>query len=171
MSPVARCAAHPSRPAVDDCPDCGRPRCDADRAAGDGCAVCRGRTTQSTPVLPDPERLVRAALAAYAAAIAGGYVTAEYVGADLFKYLSPAFLGVICGFAATAAARNPGPGALSTRIRWLTVVFGVLGTAWGFVLEGTYGALSTSLDVLVPYLLAGAAGWLWTAPPRKPKKA
>ncbi|MCU1595617.1 MAG: hypothetical protein JWO12_3009, partial [Frankiales bacterium] len=107
-----RCAAHPGRPAVDRCPLCGLARCGADRAAWStgGCVLCQGGTperTDSYPAAAPRERVVRAALAASAAAIAWGYVTAEYVGADVFKYLSPAVLGVLCGGAATAAAGNP----------------------------------------------------------------
>lgn len=175
----ARCAAHPARPAVDSCPLCTRPRCGADQAAapGGGCAVCLGggvgaaaAVASRRHLLPSqPELLVRAMLAANAAAVAWGYVTAEYVGADLFKYLSPAVLGILCGGAATAAAGTPGPGVLGTRVRLLSVVYAVLGSALGFLLEGTYEVLSTSVDVLVPYAIAVAAAWLWTAPPRRSK--
>jgi hypothetical protein len=175
-SPAARCAAHPSRPAVDSCPRCERPRCDADRALGPGggCVVCRGADPAPTParsgrVARNRELLVRAALAADAAAVAWGYVTAEYVGADVFQYLSPAVLGVLCGGAATTAAGSPGPGVLSNRIRLVAVLFALLGTALGFVLEGTYRALTASTDVLVPYAIAAGAAWLWTTPPRRRK--
>ena len=62
----ARCAAHPSRPAVDACPVCERARCDADRALapGGGCTVCTGGDT-AIPLDPvrrkalDRELLVR----------------------------------------------------------------------------------------------------------------
>ena len=99
--------------------------------------------------------------------MAWGYVTAEYVGAEIFQYLSPAVLGLLCGGAATAAARHPAAGELASRVRWLVVVYAVLGTALGFVLEGTYAPLSLSPDVLLPYVLAGGAAWLWAAPPRR----
>ncbi|MCW2599313.1 MAG: hypothetical protein JWM02_1142 [Frankiales bacterium] len=110
---------------------------------------------------------MRGALAANVAAVAWGYVTAEYVGSQPFQYLSPAILGVLCGGAATAAAGTPLRGVLSDRVRVLSVVYALLGAALGFVLEGTYAALSTSPDVLVPYAIAAAAAWLWTAPPRR----
>ncbi|MGZ6825887.1 MAG: hypothetical protein ACXVGH_03770 [Mycobacteriales bacterium] len=168
---TARCAAHPGRPAVDACPVCERPRCGADAAAapGGGCTVCLGgapRARAGASTAGPHELLVRAALAGYAAAVGWGYVTAEYVGADLFQYLSPAVLGVLCGGAATAAAGSPRSGPLVLRVRQLSVLLAVLGSALGFVLEGTYGALSSSPDVLVPYAIAAAAAWLWTAPPR-----
>ncbi len=170
MAP-ARCAAHPGRPAVDVCPVCSRPRCGADRvsAPGGGCAVCLGEAgarRRRYPPATGPEILVRATLAAQAAAVSWGYVTAEYVGAGVFRYLSPAVLGILCGGAATAAAGTPRTGVLTTRVRQLAVVYAVLGAALGFVLEGTYRVLAGSLDVLVPYAIAGAAAWLWTAPPR-----
>jgi hypothetical protein len=44
--------------------------------------------------------------------------------------------------------------------------YALLGCALGFVLEGTYGVFAASSDVLLPYLITLAAGWLWTAPPR-----
>lgn len=114
---------------------------------------------------------MRATLAANGAAIAWGYVTAEYVGADYFEYLSPAVLGVLCGGAATAAAGSPRAGVLLHRIRLVCVLYALLGTAFGFVLEGTYGALSTSSHVLVPYAIAAGAAWLWTTAPRQPSPA
>lgn len=172
---TARCAAHPGRPAVDACPVCDRPRCGADRSAapGGGCTVCRGgggpAAAPGTAAGPR-ELLVRAALAANAAAVGWGYVTAEYVGADLFQYLSPAVLGVLCGGAATAAAAGPRRPPLLTQVRLVAVLFAVLGSALGFVLEGTYSALSSSPDVLVPYVITAAAAWLWTAPPRARSK-
>jgi hypothetical protein len=176
MDPV-RCAAHPGRPAVDTCPVCSRPRCGADQVAapGGGCAVCLGAVpnrravARSVPSATRRELLVRAALAADAAAVAWGYVTAEYVGSELFQYFSPAILGVLCGGAATAAAGTPRRGPLSNQVRLLSVVYSLLGAALGFRLEGTYDVLSTRSDVLVPYAIAAAAAWLWTAPPRRAK--
>ncbi len=109
--------------------------------------------------------LLKATLAANAVAIAMGYVVAEYVQAELFAYLAPLVLGLLTGFAATSAAGNP-RGALARRVRAVCVVYSVLGTAFGFVLEGTYGALAASTDVLVPYLLAGGAAAAWTTPPK-----
>jgi hypothetical protein len=169
---AVRCAAHPSRPAVDACPVCDRPRCGADQVAapGGGCTVCGGADGRPArrPARPPDERelLVRAALAAYAAAVAWGYVTAEYVGAGYFAYLSPAVLGVLCGGAATSAAGSPRPGPLLQRVRLAAVLLALLGSGLGFVLEGTYGVLSASTDVLVPYAITVAAAWLWTSPPR-----
>lgn len=173
MPPPARCAAHPARPAVDACPVCDRLRCGADRglAPGGGCTVCLGgsSTARRYPVAGEQELLIRAVVVANVLAVAGGYVNAEYVGAPIFQYLAPAVLGVLCGGGATAAAATPRTGTLSTRVRAVSTVYAVLGSALGFVLEGTYAAISTSFDVLLPYAIAAAAAWFWTAPP-KPKR-
>lgn len=112
---------------------------------------------------------MRAALAANATSVAMGYVAAEYVQADLFKWLAPAVLGVLTGLAATSASRNPRDLFLARRVRLVSGVYALLGTAYGFVLEGTFGVFSSSTDVWVPYLVAVAAAWAWTTPPRKKK--
>jgi hypothetical protein len=159
-----RCAAHPARPAVDACPRCGRPRCGAD-ASGPGCAVCSA--ARSTPGGRPPaavELLVRAVLAAYGAAVLAGMVNSEYIGSDYFAYVAPAIAGVATGAAATAAA--PARRVLR-HVRIAGVALGVVAVALGFVLEGTYDPVDLRAEVLVPYGIAGAAAWLWTAPPRR----
>jgi hypothetical protein len=169
MALPERCVAHPSRPAVDHCPVCDRPRCGAD-ATGPGCAVCGGRLPGATRPAPLSELLVRAALASHVLAILTGLVLQEYPGSPVFGYVAPAVGGAAVGAAATAAAGEPrGP-----ELRWvraLSVVYAVLATAYGFVLEGTYGALDARKEVLVPYVLSGAAAWFWTHPPRRRVKA
>lgn len=136
--------------------------------------MCRGdavapvvRLARTYPAALVPELLLRGLLAANAVAVAWAYVTSEYVGADVFKYLSPGVLGILCGGAATAAAGSPRRGQLGTLVRSGSVLFAVLGSALGFVLEGTYSATSTHVDVLLAYLIAAAAAWLFTAPPRQ----
>jgi hypothetical protein len=52
------------------------------------------------------------------------------------------------------------------RVRLVAVVYAVLATAFGFVLDGTYDVLDAQRAVLVPYLVAALAAWLWTRPPR-----
>ncbi|MGB8652834.1 MAG: hypothetical protein WCD35_19470 [Mycobacteriales bacterium] len=172
--PETRCAAHPGRPAVDACPVCDRPRCgaDAQAAPGEGCAVCEGGPARVPLRRPpgDLELLVRATLAGDAAAIALGYVSAEYVQSGLLAYLSSFALGVLVGGAASAAARHP-RGVLGARVRGLALLLAVLGVGLGFVLEGTYGVLDLRLDVLLSYLLAVAGCWLWTAPPKRVRAA
>jgi len=164
--PVApRCAAHPARPAVDSCPRCRRPRCGAD-AAGPGCLLCAASLlpTKGRPAAA-LELLVRASLAAHAAAFVAGLVNSEYIGSDYFSYVAPAIAGIATGAAATAAA--PSRHVLRF-VRIVAVAYGVLAVAIGLAVEGTYDPVEVvELEVLVPYALAGAAAWLWTAPPRR----
>ena len=171
---AARCAAHPGRPALDTCPVCDRPRCGADAGtrwygaggSGEGCAVCRGaQQAQGHVPAPRLELLVRGALAANLVAVVMAFVVAEYVQATFFEYAAPAVLGAFVGGTALAAAGQP-RGTDGTRMRLVAVGYTLLGCAFGFVKEGTFGALSTSTDVLVPYLVAVAACWLWTLPPK-----
>jgi hypothetical protein len=171
----ARCAAHPGRLAVDRCPVCRRPRCGADQQLGEGCTVCLATAAGDLPTHRPPsarELLVRAALAGYAMALVWAAVTAEYVGAGLLSYFSAALLGVLCAGAAMSAAGSPRGGVLARQVRVTAVPLAVLGAGLGFLLEGTYGALSLNIDVLVPYAITAAAAWQWNAPPKgkKPKK-
>jgi hypothetical protein len=165
-----RCVAHPSRPAVDHCPVCDRPRCGAD-TAGPGCAVCHG-VGAAPPARPPsaPELLVRAALACHVFALVAGVILQEYPGAPIFQYVAPAVGGAAVGAAATAAAGEP-RGPLLQRVRVIAVGYGVLATAFGFMLDGTYGVLDVRRAVLLPYLVAGAAAWLWTRPPKQKVRA
>ncbi|MCW2542470.1 MAG: hypothetical protein JWM40_22 [Frankiales bacterium] len=112
---------------------------------------------------------MRGALAGYATAVAWAYVTAEYVGAGYFQYFSPALLGILCAGAAMSAASSPRRGVLAQRIRYVGAVCALLGAGLGFLLEQTYAPWSLRADVLVPYVIAVTAAWLWNAPP-KPKK-
>ena len=163
----ARCAVHPLRRAVDACPVCARPRCagDAAEAPGGGCSACGGRSSTAAPSGPDArEQLVRAALAAYAVALLGGVVAAEYVGAQLFAYLTPFVVGVLTAAAAAAASAAPRTGPVAARVRLVAVAYAVLGVALGFVLEGSQGALAGRS--LLPYAAAVLGVVVWTLPPR-----
>jgi hypothetical protein len=170
-APGARCAVHPSRPAVDSCPVCDRPRCGADAASvAVGCLGCAGETERWAPAhrqAGDVERLVRASLASYAVAMLGGPIGSEYVGATVFEYLGPFVVGVVCGGAATRAAGTDGHGRTGRAVRWLAAAFAVLGVAFSFVLEQSQDVLSASPDVLLPYAAAVAGALLWTMPPRR----
>lgn len=106
-------------------------------------------------------------LAAEAVALLWGKVTSEYIGAPTFQYLSPAVLGVLCGGAATAAARVPDARSrLALRVRLVGVLAALIGAAYGVLDEGTHHPLSSSPQVLVPYAIAALASFLWTLPPR-----
>lgn len=166
-----RCAAHPGRIAVDSCPVCGRPRCAPDQLPS-GCTLCKARPEDPAAARRrprPPELLVRGVLAAYATTVAWAYVTAEYVEASWLAYFAPALLGILCGWAALSAARNPRRGLLLQRVRVAAVVCSVLGIGLGFLLENPYSRPPLELDVVLPYPIAAAAAWLWTAPP-KPRK-
>ena len=166
MAVEERCVAHPSRPAVDRCPVCDRPRCGAD-AMGPGCAVCGGSATgNARRAAPAPELLVRAGLAAHAMALSAGVVLQEYPGSPVFQYLAPAVAGAAVGAAATAAAGEP-RGELLLRVRVLATAYAVLATGFGFMLDGTYGVFDVERAVLLPYVVAGGAAWLWTRPPAR----
>ena len=168
--PDARCAVHPARPALDGCPVCGRPRCAADAQQGaGGCRAC-------SPVPAGPrrrpagpaERLVRGALAAFGTCLLGGLVAAQYVDAELFAYLTPFVVGVLCGAAAQAAAGGPRRGPTALRVRAVAALLAVLGVGLGLLLEGSHRPLSGA--AVVPALLALAGAVLWTAPPRRARR-
>ena len=170
LAPGERCVAHPSRPAVDRCPVCDRARCGAD-AAGPGCGVCGGKREVVQRPASAPELLVRAAIACHVVALVTGVVLQEYPGSPVFQYLAPAVGGAAVGAVATAAAGEP-RGSLLLRVRALAVVYSVLATAFGFVLDDTYDVLDLKAEVLLPYAAAAAAAWLWTRPPkRRPVRA
>jgi hypothetical protein len=111
------------------------------------------------------ELLVRGVLAADLTAVVWGFVEAEYVQAGWLQYVAPLVLGAFTGGVAMAASGQP-RGRAGTRLRLVAVVCALLGCGFGFVKEGTFGALSTSGDVLLPYLLAAAGCWGWTLPPK-----
>jgi len=116
------------------------------------------------------ERLTRASLAAYAVAIAGGYVTQQYIEAPWLQYFAPAVLGVVCAAAAVAGADNPRRSRLGQQVRVVASLFALAGVAWGVELEGTFRATTTDAAVLLPYVIAAAAAWAWAAPPRPRKR-
>ena len=170
LPPGTRCGVHPVRRAVDRCPVCSLARCaaDAETAAGGGCASCGGtpigdaRDALRRPT--DPERLVRAALAAHGVALLGGVVAAQYVGAQLFAYLTPFVVGVLTGAAAQSASGGARTGTVATRIRVVASVYAVLGVALGFALERSQDVVGAS--ALLPYAAAVAGVVLWTLPPK-----
>jgi hypothetical protein len=115
------------------------------------------------------ERLVRGALAAFGTCLLGGLVAAQYVDAELFAYLTPFVVGVLCGAAAQAAAGGPRRGPTALRVRAVAALLAVLGVGLGLLLEGSHRPLSGA--AVVPALLALAGAVLWTAPPRRARRA
>ena len=162
-----RCVAHPSRPAVDHCPNCSRPRCGAD-ATGPKCAVCsREQSIQQGRAPSELELLVRAALASYGMALVLGYVILqEYAGSPLFTYLAPALGGIAVAMVATAASGEP-RGPLRARVRIIAILFSLVAVMEGIVLEGTHSASTITGDALGAYASALAGAWLWMLPPRQ----
>lgn len=161
-----RCAVHPSRPAVDHCPVCGRPRCGADASAtpGGGCLQCRG--DQGPLVTPsatrdlDVARLVAGLLSAMLLAELLAPVVSEYVGAKGFAEITPFLLGLACAAVAATAARTHGRGRIDVVVRILGAVAAVLGTAFAFrLVPGGQSPFTPAGTVLPPYAsaLAGAA--------------
>ena len=173
LPPGTRCAVHPVRRAVDACPVCARPRCaaDAQAAPGGGCPVCGGAGAAAARTRPpgELERLVRAALAGTAVALLGGVVAAQYVGAEVFAYLTPFVVGVLTAAAAQAASGGARTGPTARRVRLVACAYAVLGTALGFALERSEGVLEARS--LPPYAAALAGAVLWSLPPKAPRPA
>ena len=165
--PVAvRCAKHPARPAVDECPVCARPRCgaDAEAAPGGGCLVCGGTTAPSdtsTHILRSPaERLIAGALVAYFVGLLGAPIASEYVGSQGFAEIVPFLLGLVCAAGAAIVTRTGGRGRLDVATRAIGGVAAVLATAFSFrLVPGGESPFTPLDDVGVPYLcaIAGAA--------------
>src|SRR5689334_4858616 len=101
VASVSACELFPSRPARPGCARCvgGDAAASCAYAATTKEAVTAGRKRRRRPV--GVEKLVRAALAADAVAMAGGHFGADYVGADHgFSLFLPLIIGVFCGWAA-----------------------------------------------------------------------
>jgi hypothetical protein len=160
-----RCAVHPARPSIGHCPVCAEPRCAADAGdTGGSCLVCCGVPVGAADANPVTLRaLAGAGLLATPVVLLGGGIASEYVDAHLFSLAVPAVLGVVVGL---ATERGAGP-ARGLPLRLLAVFYAVLGAAYGFWFEpGTGSPFHPVGRVLPPYLLAAAAAWLWTVPPR-----
>lgn len=171
--PLGRCAVHPVRRAVDRCPVCDRPRCAADAALapGGGCPVCDGAPSGGPAIVPATpgERFIRAGLAAHITAVLGGVVAAQYVGAELFAYLTPFVVGVLVAAAAQSASGSPRTASSTRTLRLLASGYALLGVALGFVIEQSEGVLATR--ALLPYVAAVAGVLLWTLPPKRARAA
>jgi hypothetical protein len=152
-----RCAAHPARPAVDECPVCGRPRCgaDAQAAPGGGCLQCGGQPA-SGPTPPsfqrDLARLIAGTLAAVFLAELLAPVVSEYVGAKGFAEITPFLLGLACAAGAATAARTHGKGGIDIVVRAIGAVAAILGTAFAFrLVPGSLSPFHPAGTVLPPY--------------------
>lgn len=132
--------------------------------------ACRGdlAAPPTRPLPPDGERLVRAALAANAAALVGGAVASQYVEAPYFAYLAPLLVGLLVAAAATRAARTDGSGPVGARVRSVAIAYALLACALGFLTQpGTPSPFDELGGKILPYLCAVAGAVLWCLPPRR----
>jgi len=154
-----RCASHPSRPAVDACPRCDRPRCGVD-ATGDDCPLCAvAPAAVDAPAPPVVPQVLLALLGSGVVAFLAAFVCAEYVEAGFLQYVVPLVTGVLCGAAGLAAARSRGHGAIGAVLRGLTCVSAVAGVAYGFHLEASQDLLTGSVYPAYALAVLGALGW------------
>jgi len=175
---ASRCAVHPARRAVDECPVCARPRCGAD-AAGFGRAGCPACAMAAPPPAPPArtELLVRAGLAAMAVALIGGWIGTQYARNRGFSLIAPALVGMAAAWAAGAAS-----GAAATRstedrrlVSVIAAVAAVLSAALAFRVYAA-GGLSPwhpAGRVVPPYVAAvvGVLAWpLLFGPPKRPRE-
>lgn len=164
-----RCAVHPSRRAADTCPVCDRPRCGVDAASfqATGCGACVV-ATRARPPAPVAERLLRAALAAFAIAFVGAWVAAQYVDTQWFGLVAPALVGLACAWAATSAAGRP----RGASVLVLAAVAALLATALSDrLVPGGQNLFLPPSHRLPPYLAAvlGALAWPVLFPAPKPR--
>jgi hypothetical protein len=166
---AGRCAAHPARRAVDDCPVCGRPRCGADvaRHGAAGCPACLS-ARRPAPLPGLAELAVRAGLAAVAVAFIGGWIGTQYARNRGFSLISPALVGIAAAWAA-AAAGGAAPRRLTSL---LAAVAAVLSAALAFRVyaAGGLSPLHPAGRVLPPYAAAVAGVLVWPlvfGPPRR----
>ncbi len=110
------------------------------------------------------ERLVRAALAASATALACGVVSSQYVGAGYFAYFLPGIAGLLTGGAGMRAAGLDGRGPLAQRVRLVTLLYALIGTGYSFALV-IGRADPFALDALLPYAATALGVYLGTRPP------
>lgn len=117
------------------------------------------------------ETLTRAALAASVAALAGAVVATQYVGAEVFSVVVPGLVGMAAAGAATAAAPTGG-GPRHRLVLAVAALYGVVGTAYGFVfVPGGQSPFGPPGQVLPPYAAAAAGPWVWAlvaGPGRQP---
>src|SRR4051812_39462618 len=114
MPSQERCATHLSRPAVERCPVCSRPRCGAESASHGvvGCDVCIAARSSDKSQWPTEARLIAGLIAGFLVAVITGDVSSQYVGASGFDIAAPLLTGIATGIAATSAARTHGKGEL-----------------------------------------------------------
>ncbi len=169
MSEAAeRCAVHPARPALDDCPVCDRPRCAADAGAapGGGCLACEGSTAPPTRPPVGLRALAGAGVAAHLTTLLASLIASEYVDSGVVGYLTPVVLGIIVGVADEFCARL----ARGWPIRILAVSYALVGAGYSLTfVPGRPSPFTPFGKVWWSYAGAALGAWLWTVPPpRRP---
>src|SRR3954454_24992167 len=170
---ASRCAAHPARRAVDDCPVCGRPRCGSDAVnfGRSGCPACATSAVEA-PAAGWAELLVRAGLAAMAVALVGGWIGTQYARNRGFSLIAPALVGM--GAAWATAAATEGGNAGRRVVTGIAAVGALLSAALAFRVYAA-GGLSPwhpAGRVLPPYVAAvvGVLAWpVLFGPPKRPR--
>jgi hypothetical protein len=152
---VSACELFPSRPSR---PGCGR--C----VGGDVTAACAyavttrdavsaGRRRRRRP--QGAERYVRAALAATPCAVAGGFVSADYVGAGGFSVVLPLIVGIVTGWAASRAV------GVTRRfdVRIIAGLYAAASAPLGFRVNGeAFGGAGRWLPPVLAALVGGLCG-------------
>jgi hypothetical protein len=132
--------------------------------------VCHVAADDNSRPLSRSEVVVRAALAAYAVALPGGWIADQYVNVHLMSLGWPAVLGVGASAAAAAASGGAGDRRLVLVIAGIAAV---VGTALGFRLFDTpVTPIHPWRQVWLPYVaaLVGVVAWpLLFAAPRRPR--
>lgn len=153
-----RCARHQSRPAADNCPCCGRPRCAPCAAAVvGGCPACggpaggRARATGREVAAA----VIRAGAAGNALTLIGGALGLEYVGAHVFSIVWPGLVGMVCGAVGLIFLRGVGLGLVG---RLIGAGYGALSALYAFHFAAT--PLGVPGRWVPPMLAAAAAAIL-----------
>jgi MFS family permease len=171
-----RCAVHSGRAAHDECPVCGRARCDEDvREFGErGCAACVVNQAPVRLVSPIAAVVLAAAPVVPIAAI-GGWIYSQYVEVHIFSWLVPGLIGV-AGSSASSALSQRRSTPTRRRVSRIPILMGavaaLLGTALGFRLfpHGPHNPLHPWHEVGLPYIAAAVAALAWPlvlGPPRR----
>jgi hypothetical protein len=157
-TPALRCAVHPSRPAVDECPTCRRPRCGADAAAHPGaCASCGGVDPAAPAAAAGPGRVAGAVAVALGLGALGGWVATEYIGASGFAEIVPLLVGLVCASGAAAVAGTH-RGRTDLLVRLCGAVAAVLGCALGYKLQPGGGSATQPLHEVAPTYVSAVVG-------------
>ncbi|HVU71463.1 MAG TPA: hypothetical protein VHE83_00745 [Mycobacteriales bacterium] len=153
---MSACELFPSRPSREGCARCigGDASATCAYTATTKTAVSAGRKRRRRPV--GVEKYVRAALGAYAVAIVGGHVGADYVGADHgFSLVVPVIIGVVCGWAASRAVGVT----RAWSVRLVAALYAAISSPLGFRVNGEdFGGAGRWLPPIVAAVVGAVLG-------------